>query len=95
MQFVLCEPFILPVGQVKNKLEVFNEEIKKRQVVVNKLAVEFNAVYVPFQDVFTAAIKRAPADYWIWDGIHPMPARHEMMAIEWMKQVSKKLEFIK
>ena len=91
VQFVLCEPFILPVGQVKNKLELYSAEIKKRQDVVAKLAKEFNAVYIPFQNSFNDALRRAPADYWIWDSIHPMPAGHEMMALEWMKIVSKKL----
>ena len=94
LQLVLCEPFILPVGKVKYKWALYNDEIKKRQGVVKKLSDEFNAIYIPFQQAFNDALKRAPADYWIWDGIHPMPAGHELMAVEWMKQVSKKLKFI-
>jgi lysophospholipase L1-like esterase len=94
VQLVLCEPFILPVGKVKDKWPLYNDEIKKRQAVVKKLSAEFNAIHVPFQQAFNNALKRAPADYWIWDGIHPMPAGHELLALEWMKQVSKKLKFI-
>lgn len=92
VQFVLCEPFVLPVGQVKEKFEMYTTEVEKRQAAVRKLAAEFNAVYIPFQDVFNKALQRAPADYWIWDGIHPMPAGHEAMALEWMKLVGKKLK---
>jgi lysophospholipase L1-like esterase len=95
VQLVLCEPFILPVGKVKDKWEDYSTEVKKRQEVVLKLSEEFNAVYVPFQDAFNKALEKAPADYWIWDGIHPMPAGHELMAIEWMHQVGKKLKFIR
>ncbi len=92
---VLCEPFILPVGKVKDKYEIYQTEIKKRQVIVRQLATEFSAVYVPFQNAFDKALSKAPADYWIWDGIHPMPAGHELMAIEWMNAVSKRIKFIK
>lgn len=95
VQFVLCEPFILPVGKVKEKWDEYLSEVQKRQQVVKKLAVEFNAVHVAFQNAFNQALSKAPAKYWIWDGIHPMPAGHELMAIEWMNEVSKKLKFIK
>jgi lysophospholipase L1-like esterase len=57
--------------------------------------LEFNAVFVPFQDAFNKALSKAPAEYWIWDGIHPMPAGHELMAREWLKQVGKRLKFIR
>jgi lysophospholipase L1-like esterase len=61
--------------------------------VVKKLAVQYKAVYVGFQDVFTKACERAPADYWIWDGVHPTVAGHELMAREWLKCVSKRIAF--
>jgi lysophospholipase L1-like esterase len=95
VELVLCEPFILPVGKVKDRYEVYSTEIKKRQPVVQKLAAEFNAVYVSFQDAFNKALSEAPAEYWIWDGVHPMPAGHELMAIEWARAVSKRIKFIK
>lgn len=95
IQFVLCEPFILPVGRVKDKLEIYTEDITKRQAVIKKLAIEFDAIYIPFQAIFNKALERAEADYWIWDGIHPMPAGHELMALEWIKIVSKKVKFIR
>jgi lysophospholipase L1-like esterase len=95
IEFVLCEPFILPVGKVKDKWEDYSKEVKKRQEVVQRLGKEHNAIFVPFQSAFDKALSTAPADYWIWDGIHPMPAGHELMAREWIYRVSKKLKFIK
>jgi lysophospholipase L1-like esterase len=89
---VLCEPFILPVGKVKNNVELWNEEIQKRQIVVKRLASEFQAIFVPFQKYFDEATEKAPADFWCWDGIHPMPVGHELMARVWIKEVSKKLK---
>lgn len=95
VQLVLCEPFILPVGQVKDKLEDYNREVALRRQIVKKLSTEHKAILVEFQQAFTKAVAKAPAEYWIWDGIHPMPAGHELMAREWLSQVGKKLKFIK
>jgi len=93
-QLVLCEPFILPVGKVKDKWDIYSAEVEKRREIVRKLSTEHGAVLVEFQKAFDKALAKAPAAYWIWDGIHPMPAGHELMAREWLQQVSKKLKFI-
>ena len=91
IRFVLCEPFVLPVGRVKDKLEIYQNEVGKRQEIVKRLAQEFNAIHVPFQAAFNEALTKAPADYWIWDGIHPMPAGHELMARLWIEKVGGSL----
>ena len=94
VKLIICEPFILNVGRIKDRWQEYSEEIKKRQAIAKQLAMEFNAVFIPFQKVFNDALSKAPAEYWIWDGIHPMPAGHELMAREWIKVVSKNLKFI-
>ena len=95
VQLVIGEPFVLPAGKIKERWDEFSTEIAKRQAIAKKLSVEFNAIFIPYQKAFDNAVTKAPAAYWIWDGIHPMPAGHELMAREWMKQVSKKIRFIR
>lgn len=95
VQLVICEPFILPVANLKLRWAEYSTEMAKRQAIAKKLSVEFNAIFIPYQKAFDKAVSNAPAAYWIWDGVHPMPAGHELMAREWMKQVSKKLRFIR
>lgn len=95
VQLVLCEPFVLPVGRVKDKWDEYKNEVDQRRTIVQKLSVEYKAVLVSFQAAFDKALLKAPAEYWIWDGIHPMPAGHELMAREWLRQVGKKLKFIR
>jgi lysophospholipase L1-like esterase len=89
VRFVICEPFLLPVGAVKTNWQRWSTEVNLRQVVAKDMAKEFDAIFVPFQSAFNNALKRAPAEYWIWDGIHPMPGGHELMAREWLKAVKK------
>jgi lysophospholipase L1-like esterase len=91
--FVICEPFILRVGRLKPIWEEYHSDIIQRQTIARKLANRYNAVFVGFQEVFDKACKKAPADYWIWDGVHPTVAGHELMAREWIKQVEKRISF--
>ncbi|MGE5393919.1 MAG: SGNH/GDSL hydrolase family protein [Candidatus Saccharibacteria bacterium] len=89
--FVLCEPFVLPVGNVKDNWDRYRADISRRQAVVRKLVQEYDAVFVLFQEVFDKACQKAPASYWIWDGVHPTVAGHELMAREWIRQVGKRI----
>ncbi|AYL96596.1 SGNH/GDSL hydrolase family protein [Mucilaginibacter celer] len=91
VKLVLLEPFILPLGMVNKSVELWTTEVQKRRAVVKALASKFNAIYVPLQDVFNKALQKAPADHWIWDGVHPMPAGHELIAREWLKATKKLL----
>lgn len=91
VKLVLLEPFILPLGMVNKNPEAWNTEVSKRQSIVKALAAKFNAVYVPLQEVFNKALQKAPAEHWIWDGVHPMPAGHELIAREWLKAAKKLL----
>lgn len=90
---ILCEPFVLPVGMVNQNAELWFSEVKKRQAVVRKLASEFGAIHIPFQEHFNKVVKKVSAEFWCWDGIHPMPVGHELMARTWIKEVGKKIKF--
>lgn len=91
VKFVLCEPFLLPSSQQKNKAAKFIHEIEKRQTIVRQLAERFKAVFVPLQDTFHKACELAPAEYWVYDGVHPSFAGHELIAREWVKATSARL----
>lgn len=91
--FVLCEPFILPVGRVKENWEIWKSEVEKCQAVVMKLATEFDAVFVEFQEVLNKASKNVAPEYWIWDGIHPTVPGHELLTREWLKSVGTRIKF--
>lgn len=85
VKFVLCEPFVLRCGVVGDD---WIEEIDQRREVVAELSREFDAVLVPFQSVFDAAVKTAPPEYWAADGVHPSPAGHHIMAQCWLEKTA-------
>ena len=90
---VLGEPFIAKGSRTIDNWDAYRADIKQRQKVVWKLAEKYNAVFIPFQSVFDIAFEKAPVEYWIWDGVHPTVAGHELMAREWIKQVNKRILF--
>lgn len=87
IRLVLCEPFMLPSGAKAADQVARWEDVKRRQAIVAKLAEKHHAALVHFQSLFDEAAKRAPADYWIWDGVHPTYRGHQLMADEWERVV--------
>lgn len=82
LKLVLCAPF------VKHKDGPVPEDIVARQAIVAKLAAKYGAALVDFQKVFDAAVTaQTPADYWIWDRVHPTYRGHQLMADEWERVV--------
>lgn len=92
---VLGLPFFFASGWRKDQYVKWYPLTVERDTIVRKIAVDFNAVLVDYPKVFEEAQQLAPIDYWIWDGIHPTVFGHELMAREWIKQVSKRLTFLK
>ncbi|WP_425290994.1 GDSL-type esterase/lipase family protein [Spirosoma linguale] len=93
--FVLGIPFVYPVGSRQDNWERWQSDTRNRQAVIRKLATEFNAVVVDYPAVLDQAIAQKNTEYWVWDGIHPTVFAHELMAREWIKQVSKRLKFLR
>jgi lysophospholipase L1-like esterase len=84
VRLVLCEPFVLLCGAVT---EAWLPEINQRQQIVKRLAAEFDAVFVPFQNALDTAVNTAPPSYWLGDGVHPTAAGHYLLAQVWLESV--------
>ena len=82
IKLVLLEPFVFPFGAVG---EDWIEEIDQRREVVAGIAKDYGAVFVPLQSILNNALKVAPQEHWLADGVHPMPAGHQLIADAWLK----------
>lgn len=87
LKLVLCEPFTLPVGSRKENYDTWRAKIQTNQDIVGRLAAKHHAALVRWQAVFDGACKVAPAEHWIWDGVHPTYSGHQLMADEWERTV--------
>ena len=82
LKIVLCAPFEKHVGKA------VSDDLMARQGIVARLAKKYGAALVDFQRVFDAAVtEQTPADYWIWDRVHPTYRGHQLMADEWERVV--------
>ncbi len=86
-KIVLGVPFLLPVGKQKEGYAVTMAEMKKRQAAVDRLGAKYHLPVVEYQRAFDAALAKAPAEHWSWDGVHPTYAGHGLIAREWLKTV--------
>ena len=60
----------------------------KYGAIVAQLARDYDAIHVKTQEIFDAAAKAVSPEQWIWDGVHPLPQGHELIARNWLQQVS-------
>ena len=87
VRMVFGEPFLLPSGSYKDHYDERLATLRSYQEAVDRLGRKFHAPVIHYQRMFTAACRKAPADYWIWDGVHPTYAGHGLMADEWIRTV--------
>lgn len=91
---VLLDPFIVQAGFLTDAKQWSHRrpQIDQMGKILTKLAAEFKAIHVKTQEVFDQATTVAEPAHWIWDGIHPMPQGHELIARNWIQQVSQYLK---
>jgi len=92
IKIMILEPFILE-GSATDGEERWQKflEVKEYAKVAKKIAEDYNLTFVPLQDKFDQAKEKFGADYYTFDGVHPLAAGAKMIATEWLKAF-KKLE---
>lgn len=84
---VLCEPFLLKTAAREERWAQWKVRLDDYSRIVRSLAEEYEAVFVPLQAPFDRAAAAMNAEYWLWDGVHPTVAGHELIAREWLAAV--------
>ena len=85
IRFILGEPFILPGKHNEGNWDAWHAAVTQLQAMTARVAARNQAALVHYQQIFDGALHRAPASTWIWDGIHPTYAGHQLMADEWQR----------
>ncbi|WP_340034356.1 SGNH/GDSL hydrolase family protein [Paenibacillus sp. FSL E2-0202] len=81
-KLVLIEPFVLPVPEDRR---TWRQDLDPKIHIVRELAREYGAPLVPLDGLFAAASVKAEPAYWAYDGVHPTPAGHALIADAWLK----------
>ncbi len=80
VRLMVLEPFVLPGRATDEHWDYFRNETALRAQAAKRVADAHNAKFVPLQQAFENACKKAPAAHWLSDGVHPTPAGHQLIA---------------
>jgi len=83
IKIIILEPFLTIVRDELNAWK--SEDLNAKIAVAKKLAKEFNAIYIPLEDIFQELCKVQTASYWAEDGVHPTMAGHGIITKEYLK----------
>lgn len=93
VKLVILEPFVLygsvtcPCEEYPDRWETYQRETPLRRAAAKRVAEKYGAIFVPLQEKFDEACKKAPADYWLIDGVHPTVVGHQLIARQWLQAV--------
>ena len=86
VKLIVGEPFA--VAGVKAVDDQWFPRFNEYQAAAREVATKFDAILIPFQNVFDKAAKVAPPIYWTHDGVHPYLAGSQLMAEAWLQALS-------
>ena len=85
VQLIIGEPFA--VTGVKAVDEKWFPAFDGYRAAAKEIASRYGAAFIPYQDIFNKAEKKAPGVYWTGDGVHPSVAGNQLMAAAWQETV--------
>ena len=91
LNIILMDPFVLRMTRLNSDAQwkYWRGEIDKLGKIVVRLAEDFNAIHIETQKIFDQAANQVSPGNWIWDGVHPLPQGHELIARNWLQAVAK------
>lgn len=84
-RIMILEPFVLKASATEPHWEQFEQGVAAKAAASKRVAEKHDLEFIPLQEKFLEALKKAPASYWLLDGVHPTSAGHELIAQEWIK----------
>ncbi len=92
LRLVLLDPFVLRSGKLTPDAawKAWRTEVDKLCKLVSGIAKDFAAVHIQTQQIFDNAAQAVSPQHWLWDGVHPLPQGHELIARHWLQAVSER-----
>jgi lysophospholipase L1-like esterase len=91
MKLMLLEPYVLngpgtcSDAESPGRWEYMQKEVAAKSDVVKGLAEKYHAVFVPLQAALNEAAEKVSVEYWLYDGVHPTSAGHDLIKRQWVK----------
>lgn len=85
IKIMILEPFVLKCTATEEHWDAFRADVEAKAEKARLVAEKYNLPFVPLLKLFDEAATKAPASYWLSDGVHPTAAGHELIKREWLK----------
>lgn len=92
VKLMIISPYVLEgratcdTEEIPNRLQLFQTDVAEKAAVSKKIAKKYGLPLVELQPAFDEACKKAPAEYWTGDGVHPTPCGHEIIKRLWLEK---------
>ena len=91
LKIMIMEPFVLH-GSATNtneanpgRWEFFAPQCALRAQAAKRIAEKYDLPFLPLQELLDRVSADTPEGYWLYDGVHPSPAGHELIKRQWLK----------
>ena len=88
---VIMEPFFGTAKDNDDWDKYAKEQIGAFALASKEIAKEYNAVFVPLQDMFDEYAAKTDIFKLLWDGVHPTTGGHQLIARRWKECVEARL----
>lgn len=95
IKLMIIAPYVLEgrstcnTEEVPDRLERFQKDVAEKAAVAKKIAQKYDLPLIELQPVFDEACKKAPAEHWTGDGVHPTVCGHELIKRVWIETFEK------
>ena len=88
IKFIIGEPFVV-LGGTSIDTEAWIPTFRAYQKAAADIATQMGATFIPYQQIFDAAVANQGVAYWCPDGVHPSLAGSALMAKAWIEALHK------
>ena len=95
IKLMLIAPYVLEgaatcyTEEIPDRIDRFRTDVADKAEAVKRVAKKYNLPCIELQPIFDEACKKAPADYWTRDGVHPTACGHELIKRAWLDVFEK------
>ena len=85
IKLMILEPFVLKGEATEKNWIEFRGDTAEKAEAARRIAKKYDILFIPLQEKFNEAAKNISPAYWLYDGVHPTIAGHELIKREWLK----------
>ncbi|MDP4133162.1 MAG: SGNH/GDSL hydrolase family protein [Bacillota bacterium] len=89
VKFIVMSPFLLKASHTLPEWDFLKREVDLRAEAAFRVASKYDAEFISLGQIFDDALKKAPEENWVIDGVHPKAAGHALIADAWLKVFDK------